>query len=144
MRLLSLLLLSIVTLGSHAAMAESKDYGPYEVHYSVFNSSFISPEVAKAYDIVRAKDQVLVNVSIRKKIDNGDQAHAAVAISGSSSDLIHKLPLKFREIREQGAIYYLAPVKIANKERRVFYIDVQAEPNRPAYKLNFNKVLYHD
>ena len=33
---------------------QSKMFGPFELHYSVVNTTFLSPEVASAYGITRA------------------------------------------------------------------------------------------
>ena len=41
-----------------------REFGDYRVYYSAFNSSFVSPEVASAYDIVRGRDRGLINIAV--------------------------------------------------------------------------------
>ena len=122
----------------------SKVFGDYEVHYSVFNTSFLTPEVASAYKIVRSKELALVNIAIRKKTGNGDTKAVPAIIKGSVRDLIHTTPLEFREVREQDAIYYLSNYKIDNKQTVYFSLSVQPDPNVSPYKLEFSKMLYVD
>lgn len=122
----------------------SKTFGDYEVYYSVFNSTFIKPDVAKVYGIVRGSDRVLVNVAVRKQLPKGQSEAAAAVVKGTSSDLIHSVPLVFQEIRENDAIYYLAEIRIRDKELRTFTLTIQPDPKQPAYTLKFNKKLYHD
>ncbi len=131
-------------LSAGAWAEQKKDFGKYEVHYSVINSTFLTPEVAKAYGITRGKDRAIVNIAVREKRDEGGTAAKRAVVTGSSSDLIHKTKLDFHEIDERDAIYYIAELRIANKEKRDFRIKVQPDPNRPPFSLNFNKTLYTD
>ena len=143
LRRFHLTLAVLLLIGSHAALAQnSKTFGDYEVFYSVLNSTFIKPEVAQRYNITRGSDKALVNISVRKHLSNGQSVAQAVAISGSSSDLIHSLPLEFTEHRETDAIYYLAQVSFHNQELRSFIIDIKPEPNAPSFTLKFNQTLY--
>ncbi|WP_235015364.1 DUF4426 domain-containing protein [Oceanicoccus sp. KOV_DT_Chl] len=107
----------------------SKVFGDYEVYYNVLNSTFITPEVAKAYQIVRGKNRALVNIAVRKQLDKGMSRAKKSLISGESSDLIHTKTLDFKEIIEQDAIYYLAELSFNDKELRTFTIKIQPDPN---------------
>lgn len=122
----------------------SKTFGDYEVFYSVLNSTFIKPEVAQRYNIVRGEDRALVNIAVRKSLPRGMSEAVSVTIKGSSSDLIRSTPLEFREIREKDAIYYLAEVRFLDKELRSFTIDIQPAPDIAPYTLKFNQKLYED
>ena len=102
--------------------------GPYEVFYSAFNTSFLSPEVATATGVVRAKDRVLVNISIRRDKGNTTEAVSAHKIEGSSFDLIHRKTLDFEEVVEPGAIYYLAEFKL-NNDNEMVVLDIEVTPN---------------
>lgn len=127
------------------SMAEnSKVFGDYDVHYSVLTSTFISPEVAKAYGIVRGKNRALINIAIRQRMDKGATRAKKAIVNGSSSDLIHSAELEFNEIVEQEAIYYIAELRFNNKELRTFTINIQPDPNIAPYTLKFTKTLYVD
>jgi hypothetical protein len=121
----------------------SKVVGPYEILYSVMPTTFISESVAASYQIVRGNDQALINVSVRKRDGSSDVAHAAT-VSGSYSDLMQSKPLAFREIREQGAIYYIAAFRHGDKELLRFELKVQPDPDQPAQTITFTRKLFVD
>ena len=141
---LSALLIAVTTLlMAFAANGEQqKTFGPYQVHYSVLNTTFITPDVAKNYGITRGKNRALVNIAVRKSQADGSSTAKKAIITGSSSDLIHTTELAFKEINEQDAIYYLAELRFNHQEMRVFTIKVQPDPNIAPYTLKFQKTLY--
>ncbi|MFT7403483.1 DUF4426 domain-containing protein [Zhongshania sp.] len=124
------------------ATKTSSIFGKDTVYYTVLNTTFISPQVAKSYGIVRGEDKFLVNVSVRRQLDTSNIAVRA-DITGNSSDLIYVNTLEFREIIEQDAIYYIAEFDISNDERQNFRLSVSVD-DRPSYDIQFNKMLYLD
>ena len=52
----------LLMLLAAASRAEMRQFGSFEVHYSVFASSFLQPDIAAAYGIVRAKDLSLIHI----------------------------------------------------------------------------------
>jgi hypothetical protein len=124
-----------------ATRAESRQFGDYDAHYSVFASSFLQPAVASAYGIVRANDRAVLNIALRQR--SLDKAVAA-RVTGTRGDLIYKHPLEFREVREDGAIYYLADFPFLNDETLYFEVDIGPEEDSGTLKLRFEKVLYVD
>lgn len=120
----------------------SSSFGKDTVHYSVVNTTFLSPQVAKSYGIIRGEDKFIINVSVRRQLDGSNIAVRA-KVKGSSSDLIHRTPLEFKEIIEQDAIYYIAEFELSNDERQDFRLSVNVD-NRPSYDIQFNKMLYID
>jgi len=132
----------LLTLLAGAGHAEMRQYGSFEVHYSVFSSSFLQPGIAAAYGIVRAKDRALINIAVRR--GTGDAATVSALPSGTRGDLIHKTPLEFREIREEQAVYYIAEFGFVSGETQYFDIAIlPAGESRPLV-LQFNHVLYAD
>lgn len=123
------------------AIASSQTFGAYTVHYSLVPSTFLGAEVAAAYEIVRAANRTMINISVRRQIDAGDRAQSAI-VNGKYSDLIQSKPLAFREIREEGAIYYIAEFRHGNRETLRFDISVQPDPNAPARTITFSRELH--
>ncbi|MBN0091628.1 DUF4426 domain-containing protein, partial [Pseudomonas aeruginosa] len=101
---------------------------------NVFNSSFLQPNVASAVGLVRSKAQGVINVVPMEK---GKPVEASV--TGSAKDLTGKvIPLEFRRVSEEGAIYNLAQFPISQRETLVFTIKVEAK-GEPAQTFSFNK-----
>lgn len=143
--LFTLFSLALPVQAEQAADLESiKHFGKYEIHYSVFNTSFISPEVSRSYGIVRAKDKAMLNVSVLMRGKDGIKRPVTAKVSGTQSDLIHKLEMQFKEVREQNALYYLASFDIRHKTKVFFYLLVQPEGESSPIKVEFNRTLYKD
>ena len=120
--------------------------GDYEVLYSAFNTSFLSPQAASAVAVVRARDRGLLNISLLKHYADGSvKSVAASNISGESFDLLHRRKLEFAEIVETGARYYLAPFKISNdNELIVFEVQVTPAEGVPSIAIKFERRFFHN
>ena len=118
--------------------------GNYEVYYSVFNSSFLQPETAVAIDVKRAKNIALINIAIIEHLPDGaTQASKAGTIKGTAFNLVHKNTLKFQEIVEPGAVYYLAKFKISNdNEKIVIKTAVKPENSKQVIDVEFEHHFY--
>ena len=143
MKLFTLLLLSFFTAAISANDNNEYTSDPYTIHYSVFNSTFVPPDVASAYQLRRGKNIGMINVSVRKKLDKGTLEKRAF-VKGTKSDFIHTNTLDFIEIEEKGAIYYLASFQFGHRDTLNFSIEVQPDRNKPPISLQFSHVLYQD
>ena len=137
MRRLAILLL---TLGlAFPAFAERlQRFGDLEVHYNVFNSSFLQPDVAKASNLVRSKTQGVVNVVVMRA---GKSVPAAV--SGTVKNLLgQSTPLNFQNVTEGDALYHMAQFKMT--EREVLTFDLKIQEGGTSHDLNFNQEVFPD
>ncbi len=140
--LLSMLLLFSISTVTLAQNNTSYEIDEHIIYYNVFNSTIIPAEVAQAYNLVRAKDRVYVNVALVKK--SGGNGIAA-NITGSHRNLMQqKIPLEFIEIKEATATYYLAPIRFNNEE--ILHIDITATSldNSDTGSFTITKKLYKD
>jgi hypothetical protein len=97
-----------------------------EVHYSAFNSTFLTAQVARSYKLKRNGYSAILNISV---LDNSQAGKPAITadISGTSKNLIGQTrQLSFREVKEGDAIYYLAEFPITEEEQLTFNLDVNA------------------
>ena len=131
-------------LMSYAQEGISLRDGRYEVFYTTFNSSFITPEVAKAYGFVRGANRALINVAVIETLSDGKTRNVNADIKASVNDLIYNQPLKFKRIQEQASIYYIAPFKINHKIDVYFDLQIRPENSNKTIDLKFKKRLYHD
>jgi Domain of unknown function (DUF4426) len=132
----------LLALLACAGRAELRQFGSFEVHYSVFGSSFLQPDIAAAYGIVRAKDRAVINIAIRRGA--GDAATVPAVLTGTRGDLIRKTPLEFREIREQQAVYYIAEFGFLDGETQYFELEIRPAGEAQPLALEFSQVLYAD
>lgn len=144
-RLLTSSLLSALLLVALQGFAEDnsfKNFGDYKVFYSAFNSSFITPEVASTYNITRGKNWGLVNIAVVK---DGEQSGGTALIKGHAANMIaQQQVLKFFEVREGKAVYYLAPFRFEDEDALTFKISIKPDPDKPASDISFQRRFYHD
>lgn len=129
--------LSVGVIAADAIKGERKEvFGDITVHYNTFNSTFLTPDIAKAAKLDRSKNLGVINVSVLKA---GKPSIAKV--SGNVKDLTgQSVPLNFKQVPEQGAIYYIAQYPVEQQETRTFEIKVQTEDK--INTINFNQELF--
>jgi hypothetical protein len=129
--------LSVTAMGAEAIKGERQEtFGDVTVHYNTFNSTYLTPDIAKSAELIRSKNQGVINVSVLKE---GKPLMAQV--SGSVKDLTSQtVPLQFKQITEQGAIYYIAQYPVDQQEVRTFEIKVQTGDK--INTINFNQELF--
>ncbi|MDH0142596.1 DUF4426 domain-containing protein [Aquipseudomonas alcaligenes] len=122
------------------AVAERKQtFGELDVHYSVFNSSFLQPDVAAAAGLTRSKTVGVLNIAALK----GGQGQPA-KVSGSVKNLLGQTSeLQFKQVLESGAVYYLAEFPLRQREMLTFSINVQIGDGAP-HTLTFNQEVFPD
>ena len=121
-----------------AAAERKQSFGDLDVHYSVFNSSFIQPDIASAAGLVRSKTQGVVNIAVLKA---GKASTAQV--SGTVKNLLgQSSALTFRQVTESGAIYYLAQFPFSSREILSFTLDVRQGDD--AHRITFNQEMFPD
>lgn len=129
--------LSVNAMAAETIKGERQEtFGDMTVHYNTFNSTYLQPDIAKAAELIRSKNQGVINVSIIK----GDKPVIA-QVSGTVKDLTSKsVPLKFKQITETGAVYYIAQFPVDQQEVRTFEINVQTGDK--INTINFNQELF--
>jgi hypothetical protein len=119
-------------------------FGHYTVHFSVFNSSFLTADTANAAGLTRARDQVLINISVTDNRNAGGVGRAA-EVSGTATNLIQQQRvLAFKTITEGDAFYYIAPLRHTNEEVMNFAVDVRPEGEAESFSVRFTRTLYVD
>ena len=84
MRIL-LLIVSLLLVSATASAEQKKELRQWEVHYIVFPTTFLTPEIAKANGLIRSKYNALVNISV---LDKTTKIAQRIDISGTARNLI--------------------------------------------------------
>ncbi len=128
-----------------AAAQQSEMFGPYELHYSVVNTTFLEPKVAATYGITRGKNRAILNLAIREHGEDGSDQARTMELKGRSWDLLqHNQELVFQEVREGPAIYYIAEVKFQNEEWRHFEVHFRPENSEQTQTFKLKQQMYSD
>ena len=119
-----------------------KDIGDYVVHFSAQATDELSPDVARAYNIVRSKNRAMLTVSVLRKSDNvsvpADVSVKTVNLTGQLKNVA------MRKIEEQDAVYYIGETPVANRETLIFDIGVTPEGAAGRSDVRFKREFYTD
>lgn len=142
MRRLALLLLTL-SLALPAAAERLQRFGDLEVHYNVFNSSFLQPDIAAASGLTRSKTQGVVNVAVMR----AGKAVPAATVSGSVKNLLgQSKTLNFQRVSEgEGdtlAVYHLAQFTMTDRELLTF--DLKVQEGGTTHSVTFNQEVFPD
>ena len=142
------LLFSVFFLALFSTQLQAEQFvedDQYVVHYSAFNSSMLTPEVAKAYDLMRSRQRAIMNVAVQKKMPDGKTKAVMAQLQGYTGALGgSERPLDFKIVTEGDAIYYLAEFLIGDGEKLNFDISVKPTPDRAPIKVKFSQEFFQD
>lgn len=119
-----------------------KNIGGYVVHFSAQSTDQLSPEIARAYNIVRSKNRAMLNVSVIREEDN-ESVEAEVSVK--TVNLTGQLKnVTMRKVPDQQAIYYIGETPVANRETLIFDITVTPDGADTASEVRFKRQFYTD
>ena len=128
-----------------AANAESQDFGDYTVHYIAVNTTFLSPDIAEQYNIVRSDRRAFLNIALIRNNADGSTTPVPAAVTGSMRNLLQQSKeISFDEIHEGEAVYYIGQFDFSNAEVIRLTVDVQPEMQGQVHKIEWSTQLYSD
>jgi hypothetical protein len=140
---LSPLLLLLCALAAPVASAEEQSFGDYTVYYQAVNSTFLTPEIAEQYAIVRSERRAFLNVAVVRNEEGGKTTPVTATINGIKHNLLQQSePIEFKLVREGEAIYYIGQFDFSNAEILRFTLEVAPEGNEPAHAIEWSTQLY--
>lgn len=136
-----LLVSAFLNLVALPATAEQKlDFNGYELHYVVIPTTFLDAETAARYSITRARDRALVNLSLLRD----GEGLTVDGLTGTVKNLLSQTQtLRFTEVIEGKAVYYLAELKHSDRDILTFDV-VITPPGAEATELTFQQKMYAD
>ena len=119
---------------------QKKDIGNWEVHYMALTSTFLTPQVALNYDIVRSRYNGLINISV---LDKKSKTAQSVVLNGEVKNLLGVVKnLSFQQVTEGESIYYLATLSFSDQELYRFNITINDGTDQQTLK--FQHKFYSD
>lgn len=136
------IILVSLTLVSNVFAENMKKMGSMQVHYMAINSTFITPKIAKAYNIERSRFNGLINISVLDDTKKSTPAKVVSIRGKARNDLGQIKTLEFDEVKEGDAIYYLAQINYSDKE--TYYFDLTISDGKETHQLKFKQKFYVD
>lgn len=137
--------LTLLFLGSFAWGESFTEDDKYIVHYNAFNSSIVTPDVAKAHGLVRSGYRGMVNITVQRKREGQLPKNVTAFLEGRVKHLTGtEIPLEFTQINEGEVVYYIGEFQIPNGQPLTFDIDVKPGAGHSGFHLKFSQTLYVD
>jgi len=146
-RLMTLLLMLVTSLAMASQRGEQKQvFGDYEIHYIGLNSTFLTPEVAEAYDITRSGALGYLSVSVLKN-EAGSELPTAVPakLTGQLRNLIgQSKTLEFKQIKERNAVYYVTTFRFDDGDMYNIFLQATPEGQTRTFDVKFSQRFYEE
>lgn len=121
----------------------STSSGGYTIHHNALKSDFLSPAIAKAYNIQRSKFRGLINISVIKDHPGttGTPVKAKISVQALALSGIPK-QITLKEIIEDDAIYYIGDFPVINREIVNFNLEITPEGTERPLSARFSQQFY--
>jgi len=140
-----LVFMAFALLVAVQAQAGEKDFGDYQVNWSVFPSTFLDPEVATPHKLQRSKGIGIVNISIMAENEHGQPAPVGGQVEGQVSNDIQQVNfLAFRRIQEGDAVYFIAQYQYRSGDLMTFNITARPTGHQQDLPVRFSHTLFND
>ena len=141
----ALFALLLMTAGLTVNAEQSKTFGDYTIHYAAFTTDMLSTEVARQYKIRRSKNRAILNISVLKKVMETTGQPVKAQVEATATNLSRQLKnLTPRELRGNGAIYYIAETAVNNEETLDFNLSITPEGESAALSFSFQQQFFTD
>ena len=134
----------VLLLAAAAARADQyEQFGDLQVHYNVFNSTSISPEMSRSYGLDRGEDIAYVNIAGRRLQPDGTTTPVTLGLEGEVRNLLEQIrPLEFLLVEEPGAVYYILTTRFSDRETLRFDLVVTDPDTGRRHPMRFQKELW--
>lgn len=141
----SVLFAGLLATASQALAQQSREFNDYVVHYNALRTDLLPPQVAQGYGIQRSSSRALLNVTVMKKDETGQEVDAVKArINVDASNLTgQRREVELREVEDgDGAIYYIGELPVHNLETYQFKLEVLPEGEQEPLLVDFRQQFY--
>ncbi len=141
----TIILCLLMGMASSALAENSTSSGGYTIHHNALKSDFLSPAIAKAYNIQRSKYRGLINISVIKDHPGtvGTPVSAKIEIKAMSLSGVPK-QITLRKIVDGSAIYYIGEFPVIDREIINFNLEVTPEGTTRPINVRFSQQFYID
>ena len=145
-RMTRLILMLGTLLLSTAAQAEQfVDQGEYRIHYNALNSTALTPEVARRFNVTRSRQEALLVLSPQQRDERGQYRPVSAQGEGRARSLLgHVTPLKLRPVREGEGHYLVASFDVLDGEFLNLELSVLPAGADAPIALSFKQQFYRD
>lgn len=127
------------------AHAGQEDFGEYQVRWSVFPSTFLDPEVARANNLQRSRGIGMINISIMTEGEHGQVRPVGGQVQGQVANDIQQVNfLAFRRVQEGDSVYFIAQYQHRPGDLMTFNITARPTGHNRDLQVRFSHTLFSD
>ena len=142
MRGLATALVALVFLPLSAGAEQFRQFGDYDVHYNTINTSFLSAQVAREYNIRRSGHRAMLNIAVQKRTD-GRTTPVRADMSVTATNLNGQLrSVDMRAVDDAEAVYYIGELAIEDGEVLDFNVQVLPQGEARPLELRFREQFF--
>ena len=133
----------LLALTSYVMAEDVKTEDGYFIHYNALNTTILSAEVLKRYQITRSKNRAMLNIAVKKGDKLTQSQPVKAKVTAQAVNLNKQLKtLDMRLIEDGGAIYYIATFAISNEEKLTFTVTVDPESQGKEHEVKFTQQFF--
>lgn len=132
---------------SSAVIADDNQYqefDDYAIFFNALTTDLLTPEIARAYEIVRSNRRILLNVVALRKEAGTPGVPVVAEIQVKVTNLTGQLKqLLLRRVGEDQAIYYIGDLPFSDGEVLIFELAITPEGRtEPLETIRFQRQFY--
>jgi hypothetical protein len=117
--------------------------GDYVIHHNAFTSTTLSPKMAQLYGISRSGNRGMINISVVK----GELGRLGEPVAAEVEAKLKRLTgqeseIPLREVREDGAIYYIGTFPVVHGEFLRFHLSVRPKGSDRFYPASLTQEFF--
>lgn len=139
-----LLLLMLSSAVFAQAQQKPQRFGDLLVHYNMFHSSYLEPDVAANTGLQRGPTHGVMTILVERDTPAGKKPVDAL-VSGTVDNLLQQSrPIEFIRIEEGDALYFVGNYTSAQRGVLRFKVNIQAEEGAPVHTLQLHQEFFPD
>lgn len=139
----ALIVTALCLLPFGARAEQFKQFGDYIVHYNTINTSFLSAQVAREYNIQRSSSRAMLNIAVQKKSDKPQNTPVRAEIEVTATNLNgQQRQVAMRAIEDGEVVYYIGELGIENEEVLNFNVHVRPQGSSKTFDLQFSEQFF--
>lgn len=142
MKLLLALMLLLVSTAGHAE--QYVDLGDFRVHYAAINTTDLTPDVARKFNVQRSNKLILLVLNAQQRVGGRYESVAATASGTATTLLGHVQTLDLRPIREADVHYVIASFETLEAEYMTVDTRVTPAGSTSPITIKFKQQFYQD
>jgi hypothetical protein len=120
-----------------------EEFGDFVVHFNSQPTTRLTAEVAEGLGIQRGEGRAMLNISIIDRSVEGAPVPVTAVVEVTATNLAGQVKdLRFRELRQGDAIYYIGEFGVADEEIVNFEVSVRADGMDAPHEFRFQQQFF--